>query len=108
MRLFNKDNKVINMFLTLLGFDYLSIVNHGEIWKHHSKNIITNITRSSNDLRWFFNWKESFGILVKENFSRIEIEMLMERYIKKRKVKFTDDGKLRLLRADPSVASGYF
>ena len=32
--------------------------------------------------------------------------MLMERYIKKRKVKFTDDGKLRLLRADPSVASG--
>ena len=30
----------------------------------------------------------------------------MERYIKKRKVKFTDDGKLRILRADPSVASG--
>ena len=106
MRLFKKDNRVINKFLTLLGFDYLSMGNHGEIWKHHSKNIITNISRSSNDLRWFFNWKESFGILVKENFSRIEIEMLMERYIKKRKVKFTDDGKLRLLRADPSVASG--
>ena len=48
MRLFNKDNKVINMFLTLLGFDYLSMGNHGEIWRHHSKNIITNISRSSN------------------------------------------------------------
>ena len=39
-------------------------------------------------------------------FSRLEIEILMERYIKKRKVKFTDDGKLRILRADPRVASG--
>ena len=106
MRLYNKDNKVITMFLTILGFDYLSIGNHGEIWRHQSKNIITNITRSSNDLRWFFNWKESFGILVKENFSRIEIEILMERYIKKRKVKFTDDGKLRILRADSSIESG--
>ena len=106
MRLYNNDNKVITMCLTLLGFDYVSIGNQGEIWRHHSKNIITNITRSSNDLRWFFNWKESFGILVKENFSRIEIEILMERYIKKRKVRFTDDGKLRILRADPSVASG--
>ena len=106
MRLYNKDNKVITMFLTILGFDYLSVGKHGEIWRHQSKNIITNITRSSNDLRWFFNWKESFGILVKENFSRIEIEILMERYIKKRKVKFTVDGKLRILRADPSVASG--
>ena len=57
-------------------------------------------------MRWFFNWKKNFGILVKENFSRLEIEILMERYIKKRKVKFTDDGKLRILRADPRVASG--
>ena len=40
MRLFKKDNMVINMFLTLLGFDYLSMGNQGEIWKHHSKNII--------------------------------------------------------------------
>ena len=105
-RLYKKDNKVITMFLTILGFNYLSKGKHGEIWRHNSKNIITNITRSSNDLRWFFNWKESFGILIKENFSTIEIEILMERYIRKRKVKFTDDGKLRILRADPSVASG--
>ena len=50
--------------------------------------------------------KRDFGILVKENFSRNEIETLLERYIKKRKVKFTDDGRLRILRADPRVASG--
>ena len=51
MRLFKKDNRVINMFLTLLGFDYLSMGNHGEIWKHHSKNIITNIA----SVDWLFN-----------------------------------------------------
>ena len=94
------------MFLTLLGFDCLYTRNNQEKWKHHGKNITTNLTRDYNDLRWFFNWKRNFGILVKENFSRLEIEILMERYIKKRKVKFTDDGKLRILRADPKVASG--
>jgi len=31
---------------------------------------------------------------------------LLERYIKKRKVKYTDDGRIRNLRVDPRVASG--
>ena len=106
MAQFEMEKKVIIMFLTLLGFEYVSQGKHGGLWKHHGKNLITNITSSSGNWRWFNNWKRDFGILVKENFSRMEIEMLMERYIKKRKVKFTDDGKLRLLRADPSVASG--
>ena len=106
MEQFKTEKKVITMFLTLLGFDYFSTSNSGEIWKHHGKNITTSLTNSANDLRWFFHWKRNFGILVKENFSRIEIEILMERFIKKRKVKFTDDGKLRILRADPKVASG--
>ncbi len=94
------------MFLTLLGFDCLYTSNNQEIWKHHGKNLTTNLIKYYNDLRWFSNWKRDFGILVKENFSRLEIEILMERFIKKRKVKFTDDGKLRILRADPKVASG--
>ena len=68
MRLFDKDNRVINMFLKLLGFDYLSMGNHGEIWRHHSKNIITNNRRKSNVLRWIYNSKDSLIILVKENF----------------------------------------
>jgi len=50
--------------------------------------------------------KSDFGNLVKENFTRDEIETLLERYIKKRKVKYTDDGRIRNLRADPRVASG--
>ena len=103
---FKSEKKVISMFLTLLGFEFFCSKNHIETWKHSTKNLITNISNNSNDLRWFFNWKKDFGILVKENFSRVEIEIMMERYIKKRKVKFTDDGKLRTLRADPRVASG--
>ena len=106
MAQFEIEKKVIIMFLTLLGFEYVSQGKHGGLWKHHGKNLITNITSSSGNWRWFNNWKMDFGILVKENFSRNEIETLLERYIKKRKVKFTDDGRLRILRADPRVASG--
>ena len=106
MAQFEIEKKVIIMFLTLLGFEYVSQGKHGGLWKHHGKNLITKITSSSCNWRWFNNWKRDFGILVKENFSRNEIETLLERYIKKRKVKFTDDGRLRVLRADPRVASG--
>ena len=106
MEQFKTDKKVITMFLILLGFDFLYTSNNQEMWKHHGKNLITNIASSSGNWRWFNNWKRDFGILVKENFSRNEIETLLERYIKKRKVKFTDDGRLRILRADPRVASG--
>ena len=106
MAQFAIEKRVIIMFLTLLGFEYVSQGKHGGLWKHHGKNLITNITSSSDNWRWFNNWKRDFGILVKENFSRNEIETLLERYIKKRKVKFTDDGRLRILRADPRVASG--
>ena len=35
MRLFKKDNRAINMFLTLLGFDYLCMGYQGEIWRFH-------------------------------------------------------------------------
>ena len=106
MAQFAIEKKVIIMFLTLLGFEYASQGKHGGIWKHRGKNLITNIARSSDNWRWFNNWKSGFGILIKENFSRDEIETLLERYIKKRKVKFTDDGRLRMLRVDPRVASG--
>ena len=50
MEQFKAEKKVIVMFLTLLGFDYFSTNNKGEIWKHHVKNLTTNLTNSSNDL----------------------------------------------------------
>ena len=92
--------------MTSLGFELDRVEKHGSIWKNHAKNLITTVAKSSSDWRWFNNWKSDFGNLVKENFTRDEIEILLERYIKKRTVKFTDDGRLRILRSDPRVASG--
>jgi len=103
---FKGEFKIIKIFLTSLGFELDRVGKHGSIWKNHAKNLITNVATSSSDWRWFNNWKSDFGNLVKENFTRDEIEILLERYIKKRKVKYTDDGRIRNLRADPRVASG--
>mgnify|MGYP003326190244 CR=1 FL=1 len=103
---FKGEFKIIKTFLTSLGFELDRVGIHGSIWKNHAKNLTTTVATSSSDCRWFNNWKSDFGNLVKENFTRDEIETLLERYIKKRKVKFTDDGRLRILRADPRVASG--
>jgi len=102
---FKGEFKIIKTFLTSLGFELDRVGKHGSIWKNHAKNLITNVATSSSDWRWFNNWKSDFGNLVKENFTRDEIETLLERYIKKRKVKYTDDGRIRNLRADPRVAS---
>ena len=103
---FKGEFKIIKIFLTSLGFELDRVGKHGSIWKNHAKNLITTVATSSSDWRWFNNWKSDFGNLVKENFTRDEIEILLERYIKKRKVKYTDDGRIRNLRADPRVASG--
>ena len=103
---FKGEFKIIKTFLTSLGFELDRVEKHGSIWKNHAKNLITNVATSSSDWRWFNNWKSDFGNLVKENFTRDEIETLLERYIKKRKVKYTDDGRIRNLRVDPRVASG--
>ena len=103
---FKGEFKIIKTFLTSLGFELDRVGIHGSIWKNHTKNRVTSVAASSSDWRWFNEWKSEFGNLVKWNFTRDEIETLLERYIKKRKVKYTDDGRIRNLRVDPRVASG--
>ena len=103
---FKGEFKIIRIFLTSLGFELDRVGIHGSIWKNHTKNLITSVAANSSDWRWFNDWKRDFGNLVKGNFTRDEIETLLERYIKKRKVKYTDDGRIRNLRVDPRVASG--
>jgi len=49
---------------------------------------------------------KAYNPILAGQLTRDEIEILLERYIKKRKVKYTDDGRIRNLRADPRVASG--
>ena len=49
------------------------------------------------------NWKSDFTKLVSENFTREEIEQLLAKLIKKRKVQYTADGRLRILRISPKL-----
>ena len=85
MAQFEIEKKVIIMFLTLLGFEYVSQGKQGGLWKHQGKNLITNITSSSGNWRWFNNWKMDFGFLVKENFSRMKLKHCWNVILRKEK-----------------------
>ena len=100
---FKGEFKIIKTFLTSLGFEEDRMGKHGSIWKHIEKNLTTNVTTSSSDWRWYKNWKSDFTKLVSENFTREEIEQLLAKLIKKRKVQYTADGRLRILRIEPKL-----
>ena len=100
---FKGEFKIIKTFLTSLGFEEDRMGKHGSIWKHIEKNLTTNVTTSSSDYRWYKNWKSGFNKLVTENFTREEIEKLLAKIIKKRKVQYTADGRLRILRMEPKM-----
>ena len=100
---FKGEFKIIKKFLTSLNFELDRTGKHGSIWKNHQKNLITNVTTSSSDWRWYKNWKSDFTKLVSENFTREEIEQLLAKLIKKRKVQYTADGRLRILRIEPKL-----
>ncbi len=100
---FKGEFKIIKTFLTSLGFVLDRVGKHGSIWKHIEKNLTTNVTTSSSDWRWYKNWKSDFTKLVSENFTRKEIEQLLAKLIKKRKVQYTADGRLRILRMEPKL-----
>ena len=65
---FKGEFKIIKKFLTSLNFELDRTGKHGSIWKNHQKNLITNVTTSSSDWRWYKNWKSDFTKLVSENF----------------------------------------
>ena len=78
---FKGEFKIIKTFLTSLGFELDRVGIHGSIWKNHTKNLVTRVAASGSDWRWFNEWKSEFGNLVMWNFTRDEIETLLERYI---------------------------
>jgi len=100
---FKGEFKIIKTFLTSLGFEEDRMGKHESIWKHDAKKLTTNVTTSSSDYRWYKNWKSGFNKLVTENFTREEIERLLAKIIKKRKVQYTADGRLRILRIEPKL-----
>ena len=91
---FKGEFKIIKKFLTSMGFVLDRTGKHGSVWKHTEKNLTTNVTTSSSDWRWYKNWKSDFTKLINDNFTIQEIEELLAKLIKKRKVRFTEDGRV--------------
>ena len=99
----SKEKKIFEKFLTLLGFVFERVSKHGEVWKHHAKKLSTQIPISPSASQWVKDYKRQLSKLISGAFSREEIELLLEPLIKKRKVKFTNDGRVRLLRIEPKL-----
>lgn len=95
-----KEKKVVEKFLTLLGFEYDRTGKHGEVWKHHTKNLTTQLPSTPSDNRWVKNMKGGLVKLVSSAFSKDDIVELLKPLIKKGKVSFTKDGRMRLLRIE--------
>ena len=95
-----KEKKVFEKFLTLLGFEYDRTGKHGEVWKHYAKNLTTQLPTTPSDNRWVKNLKGGLVKLVSGAFSKEDIAELLKPLIKKGKVSFTKDGRMRLLRIE--------
>jgi len=94
----SKEKKVFEKFLTLMGFVKDRLGKHGDVWKHYAKNLVTQLPTSPSGLSWVKNKKSELTKLITDNFSKEEIKLFLEPLIKKRKVQFTNDGRVRLLR----------
>ncbi len=94
----SKEKKVFEKFLTLMGFVKDRLGKHGDVWKHYAKNLVTQLPTSPSGLSWVKNKKSELTKLITDNFSKEDIELFLEPLIKKRKVQFTNDGRVRLLR----------
>ena len=95
---FEKDKKVFSNIIDALGFEFDRNGKYGEVWKHNTKNLITQLPTSSSDNRWIKNKKSEISKLVSDSFSIEEVKKLLKPFIKKRKIEFTKDGRVRLLR----------
>ncbi len=96
----SKEKKIFEKFLTLLGFVFERVSKHGEVWKHHVKKLSTQIPTSPSASQWVNDYKRQLSKLISPAFSREELELLLQPLIKKRKVQFTKDGRMRLLRTE--------
>jgi hypothetical protein len=93
-----KEKKVFEKILKLMGFVKDRVGKHGEVWKHYAKNLIHQLPISPSGMSWVNNNKSKLTKLITDNFSKEDIELFLQPLIKKRKVQFTKDGRMRLLR----------
>ena len=95
---FEKEKKVLSKIIYTLGFVYYKDEKYAEVWKHHEKNLIIKLPSYSTDKRWIKNKKSEISKLVSHSFSIEEVKQQLRPFIKKRKIEFTQNGRVKLLR----------
>ena len=95
--------KIFQKILKLMGFVKDRMGKHGVVWKHYAKNLVTQLPTSPSGLSWVKNKKSELTKLITDNFTKEDIKLFLQPLIKKRKVKFTKDGRMRLLRIEPKL-----
>jgi hypothetical protein len=94
-----KEKKVFEKFFKLLGFEPERKSKHGEVWRHHAKKIVLPpVPNSPSDTNWTKGYRQNLTKILSPLFTKEEFTTLLEPLFKKRKVKYTDDGRIRLLR----------
>ena len=95
-----KQNRVFKKILTPLGFLFERKTKHGERWKHPVKLVYFQMSGSPSGNSWFDDAKRQFQKLISSNFDNDELNELLKPLLRKNKVKFNKQGKLRVLRIE--------
>ena len=93
-----KEKKVFIKYLTALEFELVRKTKHSELWKHIAKSISFQLSGSPSSHNWIHDAKRQFQKLISSNFDKDELQNLLEPFIKKQKVRFNKQGKIRVLR----------
>jgi hypothetical protein len=93
-----KYNRVFKKIMKPLGFEFERLVKHGERWKHPEKGIFYQMSGTPSGNAWFDDARRQFQKLISSNFDTDELNELLKPLLKKNKVKFNKQGKLRVLR----------
>jgi len=92
------EHKTIINALKLMGLKKQRKVKHGELWFHELKQCKMQLPGTPSDSRWINNAKSELGRLGKEHFTIEELQECLSPLIKKRKMRFMEDGRPKLLR----------
>ena len=95
---FEKEKKVFKKLMTALDFELVKTTKHSELWKHFAKSISFQLSGSPSSHNWLHDAKRQFQKLISSNFDKDELQNLLEPFIKKQKVRFNKQGKIRVFR----------
>ena len=93
-----KEIKVFKKYLDCLLFDQLREGKHGVIYQNKDKSLVVQLPSTPSDHRWIKNKKQELCRIAIENWSKSELEKLLEPLIKKRQIQFLKEGKPKLMR----------